>query len=85
MNALAIKVITLALRVCLALFCRSVDTNRICKYDACIEELFYPMKNVYSASVIDFSLVLTQNATAMAMTLIFIAFGALFVSRPWSF
>ena len=63
--------------------CRSVDTSGICKYDTCLKEMFYPLKNVYSAGIVNFTLQITQDATAMAMTLIFIAFGALYVSGPW--
>eukprot|EP00794_Sanderia_malayensis_P014026 gene14026-15485_t len=62
---------------------RSADVSGICRYDACTGELFYPLTNAYSTGVIDFNLVLTQNAAAMAVTLMFIAFGTLYIARPW--
>ena len=62
---------------------RSSVATGICMYDSCLQELFYPIMDAYSAHIVEFNLRVTQNATAMAMTLVFIAFGALYVSNPW--
>jgi len=62
---------------------RSIVTNGICKYDACLQELFYPIMDAYSSNIAEYSLSFTQSATALAITIIFIAFGSLYISVPW--
>lgn len=72
------------LHVVLPIFLHSsAVASGICKYDSCLMELFYPITDLYSHNVAEFALRFTQEATAAAMTLIFIAFGALYVSRSW--
>ncbi|XP_065054238.1 uncharacterized protein LOC135683037 [Rhopilema esculentum] len=62
---------------------RSVDVSGNCKYDSCLAEMFYPLRNSYQANVASNDLVGIYDATGMALALVLVVVSALYVSRSW--